>query len=377
MYRQKSKSLIKLALVGCGGVTETRHLPALRHIDDAQVAALADISLDRVNRVADIFRVRDRYTDYQRLLNDRSIDAIAVCVPAQFHVEVALAALDAGKHLFIEKPLALKSEESDQLVERAARFPNLKVMIGFNMRWHHLVRQARAIIQQGNLGRVQLIRTVLTGYYDSVPEWRKHRELGGGVLFEQAVHHFDLWRFLLQSEVAEVSATSRSGAWEDEVATVEARMANGALACSVFSERTSESNEIEIYGQEGRLRVDVYRFDGFEYSPCLYPSYRIRNRFKKMARTLAAFPFALFKMTQGGDFLASYQAEWRHFLDAIRQGTPVESTLEDGRSALQVALAAVKAASLARSIKITPGAWEDPSRGTEQSAASLGRGKRL
>jgi predicted dehydrogenase len=377
MYRQKSKSLIKLAFVGCGRVTETRHLPALRHFSDTQVVALADINLDRLNKVADLFHIRDRYTDYRQLLKDRSIDAVAVCVPAQFHVEVALAALDAGKHLFIEKPLALNLEESDQLIERAARFPHLKVIIGFNMRWHRLVRQARAIIQQGDLGRVQLIRTVLTSYHDSVPEWRKHRELGGGVLFEQAVHHFDLWRFLLQSEVVEVFATSRSRAWEDEVATVAARMANGVLVSSVLSERTSESNEIEIYGQGGRLRVDVYRFDGFEYSPCLYPSYRIRNRFKKMTRTLAAVPFALFKMTQGGDFLASYQAEWRHFLDAIRQDTLMESALEDGRSALQVALAAVKAASLGRSIKITPGAREDPSRGTEQSAALLGRGKRF
>src|SRR3989304_889775 len=127
---------VKLGLIGWGGVAENIHLPALRHGADAHVVAAAETDPDRLNRVARRFHINDRYTHFLDLLANPAIEAVAICVPAQFHVDVALAALDAGKHLLIEKPLALSVEESDRLIERAARFPKLKIMVGFNMRWH-------------------------------------------------------------------------------------------------------------------------------------------------------------------------------------------------------------------------------------------------
>ncbi len=266
-------------------------------------------------------------------------------------MKVALAALKAEKHLFIEKPLALGLGESDLLIERAKESSS-KVMVGFNMRWHRLVRQTRQIIQQGNLGPLQLIRTVLTSYHENIPKWRKHRNLGGGVLFEQAVHHFDLWRFLLQSEVEEVFAMSRSGAWDDDAATVTARMANGVLASSIFSERTRAGNELEIYGQGGHLLVSCYRFDGLECVSSSHAPGGIRSRLRHIAHTLKELPVGVLKLGQAGDFIASYRSEWRHFIDAIRKDTPIESTLGDGWRALQVVLAAVESSLLGLPVEI-------------------------
>jgi myo-inositol 2-dehydrogenase / D-chiro-inositol 1-dehydrogenase len=342
---------IRLGLIGCGRVTETLHLPALQHLTDAEVVAVADISKDRTTKVADLFHIKERYTDYQQLLKDRSIDAVAVCVPAEFHVEVALSALEAGKHVFVEKPLALELAESDLLVEQAKK-SSCKITVGFNLRWHRLVRQARETIQRGNLGRLELMRTVLTSYHDNVPEWRQHREMGGGVLFEQAVHHFDLWRYLLQSEVEEVFATSRSERREDETAIVTARMANGVLAASVFSERTMACDELEIYGATGRLRIDCYRFDGLEYVSSSQAPGGIRSRIRKMANTLRDLPVGISKMGQGGDFIASYRAEWRHFIDCIQRDAQPECTLEDGRRALQVVLAVIESSSLGEPVRV-------------------------
>lgn len=342
---------LKLGVIGCGRVTETRHLPALRSLSDAEVVAVADSDAARLQGVADQFHIKRRHASFLALVGDPAIDAVAVCVPAQFHVEIALAALDAGKHLFIEKPLALSLDESERLIERATRSTR-KIMVGFNLRWHRLVRQARQIIQRESLGPLECIRTVLTSYHENAPDWRKRRTLGGGVLFEQAVHHFDLWRFLLQSEVEEVFATSHSGQWEDETATVTARMANGVLATSVFSERTSDSNEIEVYGRAGRLRVSCYRFDGLEYCSSASLPGGVRTRLREATRILKAWPHAALRMRQGGDFVASYRAEWRHFLDAIRQDTPVECTLEDGHRALQVVLTAVESVALGRPVSV-------------------------
>ena len=167
-----------------------------------------------------------------------------------------------------------------------------------------------------------------------------------------AVHHFDLWRFLLQSEVEEVFAVNRSSHWEDETATVTARLANGVLVASIFSERTNESNEIEIYGRAGCLRVSCYRFDGLEYVSSSSLPGDVRTRLRRIIHTLRELPQGALKMRQGGDFIASYRAEWRHFIDAIQHGGPVGCTLEDGRQALEVVVAAVESAALGRPVKV-------------------------
>lgn len=344
--------VIKLGLIGCGRVAETRHLPALQNLPDAEVVAVADIDQNRLGQVADQFHIKQRYSNFLDLLNDPSIEAIAICVPAQFHVEVALAALEAGKHLFIEKPLALSLEEADRLIARAGQLP-YKVMVGFNLRWHRLLRQARELIQQGVLGSLELMRTAFTSYHQNIPEWRKRRELGGGVFFEVAIHHFDLWRFLLQSEVEEVFAVSRSRQWEDETTTVTARLTNGVFVTSIFSERTGESNEVEIYGQAGRVRVSCYHFDGLEYVSSSSSPGDARARLQQIAHTLKELPRGVWGMRQGGDFIASYRAEWRHFIDAIRLGRPVGCTLEDGWRSLEVVMAAIESGTLGRPAKVT------------------------
>jgi myo-inositol 2-dehydrogenase/D-chiro-inositol 1-dehydrogenase len=112
--------------------------PVLAARSRCEVVALSDISFERLNMVADAFHITNRHTNYQQLLEDASIDAIAVCVPAHSHVQVALDALNAGKHLFIEKPLALRLDEADSLIN-AIKNSDLKATVGFNLRRHRLI----------------------------------------------------------------------------------------------------------------------------------------------------------------------------------------------------------------------------------------------
>ncbi|MGH7455209.1 MAG: Gfo/Idh/MocA family protein, partial [bacterium] len=262
----KQEKFLKLGFVGCGRATEVLHLPALRQVPEAKVMALADVNPDQLKKVADEFQIEQRYADYQALLDDPALDVVAVCVPPQFHVEIALAVLEAGKHLFVEKPLALRLDECDRLIQKA-KTANKKIMVGFNLRHHRLLQDAQRIIRQGDLGAIEAIRSTWTSairHHRTIPAWRNQCEQGGGALFEIAVHHFDLWRYLLQGEVEEVYAFSRAEKWPDETVTVMARMRNGVVISSLFSERTSDNNEIEIFGQQGRLRLSLYRFDGVE-----------------------------------------------------------------------------------------------------------------
>jgi predicted dehydrogenase len=343
---------VRLGIVGCGRVTELRHLPALRQARGVEVVALSDVDDARLGRVAGRFGVERRYRDYRELIEGGGVDAVAVCAPPEWHTEIALAALAAGKHTFVEKPLALKLEECDLLAERANANGSLKVMVGFNMRWHRLMREARGLIQSGELGRVKLVRTIFTSGIrlgDDFADWRKTRETGGGVLFELGTHHFDLLRFLLTDEVEEVYASSLP---PDETATLAARTVGGAQIVSAFSEGTGENHEIEIYGERGWLRVACYRADGMErFSLRQYPG-SLGTRAGQLKRTLRELPRLVGQLKRGGDYVTSYAGEWRHFADAILDDKPSESTLEDGRRALEIVLAAMEASGTGRAVRL-------------------------
>jgi len=345
------QSPLRVGVIGCGRVTALRHLPALSRLDDAEVVALADTDAACLKQVADRFHIRNRYPDVRALLKDAMVDVIAVCVPVPFHADIALAALDAGKHVFIEKPLTVTLAEADRVRDRA-RQVNRKVLVGFNFRWHRLIRQARALLQRGVVGQVETIRTVFASAHEAPFPWQLHRASGGGALFDQAIHVFDLWRFLLETEVEEVFATSRSGPWEDETVTVTARLTNGVLATTTCSERTGENNEVEVYGRGGRLQVSCYRFDGLEYFPHGSIPGNGRARVEAFLRTVKELPGSLVRLRYGGDVLASYREEWRHFLGAIRHDDPLDCTVDDGRRALEVVFAAMASASSGQPVTV-------------------------
>jgi len=345
---------IKIGLIGCGRVSVNRHLPALKSLEEAEVVAAADVDGTRLNRVTDRFRIEKRFVDYMALLEDSTVEAVAICVPLQFHCEVALAALDAGKHLLLEKPLVMSLDEAYRLIGQAAK-TDRKVLVGFNKRWHRLVRQAREIVRQGRLGPVGLINTICSSGHDrhSIPAWRLRREVGGGNFIENGSHFYDMWHFLLQSDVEEVRAVSRSTEkGDDEPGIVTARTADGVFLNCVLSDFLPDRNEVEIFGQDCILRVSLHRFDGLELIPLHSCAGDVRNRLRNMAHFFKELPHGILQARHGGDYNASFRAQWQHFIDCIRRDIPVECTLEDGRRALQVALAAVKSASEGQPVKV-------------------------
>jgi len=352
-----TRKTIRLGIIGCGRVAEERHFPALQHLPNIQVVAVADIDADRMNSIANRFGIDHRYSDYRALLDRSDVDAVGILTPTQSHAEIGLAALNANKHVLIEKPLALNLTECDQLIARGAD-SSCKVVVGFNLRWHRLVQRACEFIQTGALGRIKAIHSIYTHYRlgENAPDWHRKLELGGGVSFNEAVHHFDLWRYLIKSEVEQVFSFSRPSLYyEDETQVTNACLSNGALATGVFTFKTGPTSEIEVYGDNGRLHLSLYRFDGFEFfSHNIYPG-NIMDRLKKTMFTLAELPRAIPIMRRGGDFEATFYSLWQHFIDCINRDIASECTLEDGKRALQISLATMESASSKQPIQISVG----------------------
>lgn len=341
--RRSSDRPLGVGLVGCGEVVERHHLPALAHVRELELVALACDDPSSLERLATRAGVARRYPDHVALLVDPAVEVVGVCVPAEWHVEVAGAALAAGRHVLIEKPPALTLDDWDVLIETDAASPGV-ALLGVNMRWLPAVQAARIAIRSGAIGDVRAMQTIMTSdrrAKRACSSWRGDRLLGGGALVEKAVHHIDLWRFLLDSEVDEVRAATTAA---DEDVTVLGRMESGVLVSTVASDRLAHCNEVHVLGSRGRLRLLPDQHPGLVIDPDTAPS-RSDPRESALARWVAAVPARVQTRRSGGAYLRSFSAEWRHLAAAARSVTPPEPGLASGRRLLQTVLAGAASAS--------------------------------
>lgn len=335
---------IKIGLIGCGKVAVEHHIPSLKRISRAEIVAVADIQPERLTCLTKDYSTTTKYATAAELIQDPRIEAIGVLTHTPSHHAISLAALYAGKHVFLEKPLALSRKECDQLVE-AGRVSGKKTMICFNLRWHRLILQAKEILSSGRLGPIVAIRSVYTHFRDGIqaPDW--HRKLchGGGVTFNESVHHIDLWRYLLKQEIEEVFAFhAPSATYEDETSVINARLSGGTLATAINTFQTSPSNEIEIFGSNGRLVICLYRFDGIRFYSCSeYPG-SLSTRIKGIPQTMKLLAGAFPAMKRGGGFGETFYHAWNHFIDSILSDKPSDCSFDDGRQAVLTSLAAIQ-----------------------------------
>jgi len=345
---------VKVGVIGCGKVAMSRHLPTLKDLDGVVVTAIADVDQKKLDSAKKKLQTAKLYLGHKQLLQEADVDAVAICVPLQLHAEVALDAIEAQKHILLEKPLAMSLDEADLLIERAAH-EDRKILIGYNKRWHRLMRKTRKIIEQGSLGEVRMIQVVFsTGHRNRyIPEWRLHRKLGGGSIIENGSHFYDLWHFLLQKDVQKVTAVSQStDKIDDEPSVVTAETNDGVFFNCVLSDFLPDRLEMEIFGEECVLHASLHRFDGLEFIPLGTYAGEMKSRLKRMAGFVKELPAGIQQARLGGDYQASFRSMWQHFLDSILNDTPVECSLEDGRRSLQVALAAVESASTGKTIYV-------------------------
>ena len=353
-----------LGFIGCGEVGGEKHLPAVREVPGLEVVAVADRDPERLRAARERHGVLTGHRDPAALLADPRVEVVAVCLPPVAQVATAIDALDAGKHVWIEAPIGLSMSDCDRLIAKA-QASDRRVTVGFHMRWHRLVRQTKRLIQEGRLGQIQTIRATWNSPRDddTLPEWRRHRALGGGALVEVATDHYDLWRYLLDAEIAELFASTVDGRWEDEAAVVSGHMTSGVLVSAVFSERANHDLELEVCGKAGRVRASLIRFEGLEYYPTEVMPSSPGARLGRVGHFLRELPRALPRMHRAGDYRVSYRDHWRQFVRTIRTGEPIEATLQDGRQALAAVLAGAHSSVVGRPVttREAPGSITLPS----------------
>jgi myo-inositol 2-dehydrogenase/D-chiro-inositol 1-dehydrogenase len=283
--------------------------------------------------------------DYRALLEQKDVEAVVVALPSDQHALAARAALDAGKHVYLEKPLATNLADAEAVV-RAWRAADRIGMIGFNYRFNKLYRRARQLIREGFVGDPVAVRSVFAMAAHPLPVWKTRRATGGGVLLDLASHHFDLIRFWFDTEIDDVSCDVESRLTEDDTAFVRLRLANGASVQSFFSLCATDEDRFEIYGTAGMMRID--RCHAMDVEQCGPGADTHRgDQVRHWMRSLRGIGYGLARQRAFGHE-PSWQVALEHFVDAVRTGRPAAPDFQDGYESLKIVVAAEQAATITR-----------------------------
>ncbi|HET8880000.1 MAG TPA: Gfo/Idh/MocA family oxidoreductase [Arthrobacter sp.] len=312
-------------------------------------------------------------TDWREVIARDDIQIVDICAPGWMHAEIAIAALAAGKHVLVEKPLANTLAEAEAMAEaaREARGRGVQSMIGFNYRRVPALALARELIAEGRLGEVRHVRAAYLQDWLVDPEapmtWRLNKETAGsGALGDIASHAIDQVLFLLGEQVTEVSGrlhtftATRPGPDGPEEVTVDDAawatlvLASGAIASVEVSRvATGQKNalKLEIYGSKGSLLFDLEALNELGFLDATLP---VREQgFRRILVSEPEHPYIGAWWPQGHTigWEHSFTNEIRDFLVAVDGGTAPSPSFEDGLSVQRV-LAAVEESSAAKSSTI-------------------------
>ena len=312
-------------------------------------------------------------TDWREVIARDDIHIVDICAPGWMHAEIAIAALEAGKHVLVEKPLANTLAEAEAMAEaaRAARVQGVQSMIGFNYRRVPALALAKELIAEGRLGTVRHVRAAYLQDWlvdpDSPMTWRLNKDTAGsGALGDIASHAIDQVLFLLGDQVTEVSGrlhtftAQRPGAagledvTVDDAAWATLTLASGAIASVEVSRvATGQKNslKLEIYGDKGALLFDLEDLNELGFLDATLP---VREQgFRRILVNEPEHPYMEAWWPQGHmiGWEHTFTHEIRDFLVAVGTGTQPSPSFEDGLNVQRI-LAAVEESAAAKSLLI-------------------------
>lgn len=289
----KADRTVKVAIIGCGGIANGKHMPSLSKVDQVEMTAFCDIIEERASKAAMEYGTKNAkvYADYKELLKDKTIEVVHVCTPNKSHADISIAAMEAGKHVMCEKPMAKTAADARRMVEAAKR-TGKKLTIGYQNRFRPDSQYLKKTCEEGGLGEVYFAKAHAVRRR-AVPTWGvflNEEEQGGGPLIDIGTHALDLTLWMMDNykpkyAVGNVyhklgsrrNAANAWGPWDPELFTVEdsafgfITMENGATIVleSSWALNTLQDGEgrTTLCGTEGGADMqDGLRLNGEKFS---------------------------------------------------------------------------------------------------------------
>ena len=193
---------VKIGIIGCGGIANGKHMPSLKKIKNAQMVAFCDIIEERAVKAAEEYGVEGAkvYTDYKELLKDKDIEVVHVCTPNRSHAFISIDAMEAGKHVMCEKPMAKTYKEAKEMLDTSER-TGMKLTIGYQSRWRADSLYLKKMCEDGELGEIYYGKAIALRRR-AVPTWGvflNEYEQGGGPLIDIGTHALDLTLWMMDN----------------------------------------------------------------------------------------------------------------------------------------------------------------------------------
>lgn len=194
--------IVKIGIIGCGGIANGKHMPSLKKIKNVQMVAFCDIIEERAVKAAEEYGVEGAkvYTDYKELLKDRDIEVVHVCTPNRSHAFISIDAMEAGKHVMCEKPMAKTYKEAKEMLDASER-TGMKLTIGYQSRWRADSLYLKKMCEDGELGEIYYGKAIALRRR-AVPTWGvflNEYEQGGGPLIDIGTHALDLTLWMMDN----------------------------------------------------------------------------------------------------------------------------------------------------------------------------------
>jgi predicted dehydrogenase len=315
---------LRVGIVGCGLIGRRR----AGALEGARLTACADVDRSRAEALARTQPGVRAMTHWQELVVGDDIDVVIVATTNDALAIVSIAAIEAGKHVLVEKPAGRTTAEIDRIAAAAGRHGRL-VRVGFNHRYHPAFLAARAIVDAGTIGPLMFVRGRYGhgGRLGYDREWRADPEqAGGGELIDQGVHLIDLSRCLLGS-FAQVDGSAHTYFWDmpvDDNAFLRLTTSHGQVAfLHVSCTEWKNLFSLEIYGRTGKLHIEglggsygIERLAHYQMRPEMGPPDTVIHEYPQSDR--------------------SWNVEFGEFLEDIRLNREPAAGLDAARAALEV-----------------------------------------
>lgn len=336
--------MVRYGIVGCGHIAK-KHVAAISATDGAELVAVCDTDPKRLVPYAKD-GVRG-YTDSEQLLEDNAVDVVSVCTPSGLHAELAIRAAEAGKHVLVEKPIAMNLDEADRMIDAAEKNGVLLSVVHPN-RFRPAVTELRRRMEEGSFGTIGHANATVRwnrnqAYYDQAP-WRGTRAMDGGVLMNQAIHNLDLLLWLMGDveEVASYQATRIRRIEAEDTSVSVLRFKSGALgvieaAVTVYPRNLEES--LSIFGEKGTAVIGGPTANWIK-------TWQFADLTEEEIKTTIA------RVEKDPYGVPGHQCIIEDMTEAVRTGRRPRITGEDGRRALELVIACNLSAETGRPVRL-------------------------
>ncbi len=249
---------VRWGILSTSGFARKKVLPALRGCQHVELAAIASRDLARARAVAGEFGIARAHGSYDELLADPEVDAVYNPLPNHLHVPWTIKALEAGKHVLCEKPIAMTAAEAETLLAAARRHPRLKVMEAFMYRLHPQWQRTVAIVQGGGVGEPRVVQSLFSYFNEDPGNIRNQAGAGGGALMDIGCYAISLARLVFGAEprraLGLIDTDPRFATDRITAGVLDFGGRSSSFTCST---QLQPYQRVHVLGTEGRIELEI------------------------------------------------------------------------------------------------------------------------